>query len=58
MWSVTRAERVRRSAVLSGEVGDHPDTTTDEKSSGNVCALRRVRETARGHFSLVIGGVL
>ena len=30
----------------------------DEESSGNVCALRRMRETARGHFSLVIGGVL
>ena len=40
---------------FGGEAGDHPDTTTDEKSSGNVCALRRVRETATGHCSLVLG---
>ena len=45
----------RCAAVLSGESGDHPDTTTDEESSGNVCVLRRVRETATGHCSLVLG---
>ena len=46
---------IRRAAYDAESAGNHPDTTTDEESSGNVCALRWVRETAVGHFSLVLG---
>ena len=57
MGSVTGAERAGCPLIEAAKSATIP-IQADEKSSGNVCALRRVRETARGHFSLVIGGVL